>query len=83
MPARTFLDGLSALKGLLTGDGGYFIAIVRAQLAFMKWWLFYKSKSVFPATKKGHLSGYFPKNMVWQHFAKKKKSFAEIVGKTN
>ncbi len=83
MPVRTFLDGLSALKGLFTGDGGYFIAIARAQLAFIKWWLFYKRKSVFPVTRKGNLHGYFQKNMVWQHFAKKKKSFVEIVGKTN
>jgi GT2 family glycosyltransferase len=82
MPARNFLDGISAWKGLLTGDGGYFIAILRAQFAFMKWWLFYQKKSVFPATKKGTLSGYLQKNMVWQHFAKKKRYFTEIVPKT-
>jgi hypothetical protein len=83
MPARNFLDALSAWKGLLSGDGGYFIAILRAQMAFVKWWLFYQGKSVFPVTKKGKLSGYLQKNMAWQHFAKKKKSFTEIVGKTN
>ena len=82
-PARAFLDGLSAWKGLFTGDGGYFIAIVRAQLAFMKWWIFYQKKSVFPVTKKGTLNGYFQKNMVWQHFAKKRQRFTEIVGKIN
>ena len=82
MPARNFLDGLSAWKGLLAGDGGYFIAILRAQLAFLKWWFFYQKKSVFPATKKGKLSGLLQKNMVWQHFARKKNRFSEIVGKT-
>lgn len=82
MPARNFLDGVSAWKGLLSGDGGYFVAILRAQLAFIKWWLFYQQKSVFPATKKAALSGYLRKNMVWQHFAKKKKYFSEIVRKT-
>ena len=82
MPVRNFLDGISAWKGLLTGDGGYFIAIVRAQFAFIKWWLFYQKKSVFTATKKGSLSGYLQKNMVWEHFAKKKKHFDEIVRKT-
>jgi GT2 family glycosyltransferase len=82
VPVRNFLDGVSAWKGLLTGDGGYFIAILRAQLAFLKWWLFYQKKSVFPLSKKGNLSGYLQKNMVWQHFGKKKKSFDEIVGKT-
>ncbi|MEP6701196.1 MAG: glycosyltransferase family 2 protein [Bacteroidota bacterium] len=82
MPVRNLLDAISAWKGLLTGDGGYFIAIMRAQLAFIKWWLFHKKKSVFPATRKGNLSGYLQKNMVWQHFVKKKKYFSEIVGKT-
>jgi hypothetical protein len=38
---------------------------------------------VFPVTKKGKLEGFLKKNMVWQHFIKKRKSFSEIVGKTN
>jgi GT2 family glycosyltransferase len=82
MPVRNLLDGLSAWKGLLTGDGGYFIAILRAQMAFLKWWFFFQKKSVFPPTKKGNLSGLLKKNMVWQHFGKKKNRFSEIVGKT-
>ncbi len=82
MPVRNFLDAVSAFKGLLSGDGGYFIAITRAQFAFIKWWLFHQNKSVFPASKKGTLSGYLQKNMVWQHFVKKKKYFTEIVDKT-
>lgn len=82
VPVRYFLDSVSAWKGLLTGDGGYFIAILRAQLAFIKWWLFYQNKSVFPSKKKGILTGYLQKNMVWQHFVRKKKKFAEIVWKT-
>lgn len=82
MPVRNLLDGISAWKGLLTGDGGYFIAILRAQIAFIKWWLFHKKKSVFPASRKGPLSGFWKGNTVWQHFVKKKKRFDEIVGKT-
>lgn len=80
MPVRNLLDGVSAWKGLLSGDGGYFIAILRAQLAFMKWWLFNRKRSVFPANRTGPLSGYLKKNMAWQHFIKKKKAFSEIVG---
>lgn len=82
MPYRNLLDAVSAWKGLLTGDGGYFIAIIRAHMAFVKWWLFYKKKSVFPVSRKGKLYGYFPKNIIWLHFAKKKRFFSEIVGKT-
>ncbi len=82
MPVRNLLDAISAWKGLLSGDGGYFIAIIRANAAFVKWWLFYQGRSVFPASKKGKLSGYLPKNIAWLHFVKKKKVFTEIVGKT-
>lgn len=83
IPIRNILDMLSAGKGLVTGDSGYFIAIIRAHLAFLKWWLFHRHKSIFPVSKKGKLFGLLNKNMVWQHFAKKKKTFSEIVGKTN
>jgi GT2 family glycosyltransferase len=82
MPVRNFLDAVSAWKGLLSGDGGYFIAILRAHAAFVKWWIFYRKQSVFPVSKKGALAGYLKKNMVWLHFVKKKKVFTEIVGKT-
>ncbi|MGQ0739769.1 MAG: glycosyltransferase family 2 protein [Bacteroidota bacterium] len=82
VPVRNLLDAISAWKGLLSGDGGYFIAIVRAQVAFIKWWLFHRKKSVFPVSKKGVLKGCYPKNIAWQHFVKKKNKFSEIVGKT-
>ena len=81
MPVRNLLDALSAWKGLLSGDGGYFIAIVRAQVAFVKWWLFYKHRSLFPETRKRHLKGLLDRNIVWQHFVKKRKYFSEIVDK--
>lgn len=82
VPARNFLDALSAWKGLLSGDGGYFIAIVRSHLAYTKWWLFYQGKSVFPENRKAALSGYTKKNMIWQHFVRKKKHFDEIMNET-
>lgn len=83
VPVRNFLDAVSAWKGLLSGDGGYFIAILKAQVAFIKWWCWHRKKSVFPTSKKAPLSGYLHKNMAWQHFVKKKKYFTEIVDKTN
>ena len=82
IPVRNFLDVITAWKGLLSGNSGYFIAIIRARMAFIKWWLFYQKKSVFPVTKKNNLAGFYKKNIVWQHFIKKKKYFSEIVGKT-
>lgn len=82
MPVRSFFDGLSAWKGLLTGDPGYFVAIIRAHIAFLIWWLFNRKRSVFPADRKGKLYGFLQKNIAWQHFVKKKKYFSEIVGKS-
>lgn len=83
MPVRDLMDILSALKGLLSGDGGYFIAVIRAHFAFVKWWMFYRKRSVFPVRRKGKVYGYFPKNMVWEHFVKRKKYFSEIVGNSH
>jgi hypothetical protein len=82
MIARDFLDGISALKGLLSGNGGYFIAIVRSKLGFVKWWFFHRRKSIFPVSRKRKPDGYFDGNIVWLYFGKGLKTFAKIVRKT-
>ena len=79
LPVRYFLDGLSALKGLLSGDTGYFLAIIKAHFGFLKWRLFFKHKSNIPKNKKKKLFGYLDKNIAWLHFIKKKNYFGEIV----
>ena len=80
MPIRCLLDAVSAFKGLLSGDGAYFFAILRAHAGFIKWWLFQKNKSPLPVNRKRKLSGYLNKNIAWLHFVKKKNYFSEIVG---
>jgi GT2 family glycosyltransferase len=82
IPVRFLLDSLSAFKGLFTGNFGYFLAIFKSRLAFLKWKFGNRSKSIFPANKNHELLGYYQKNVVWEHFFKKKKYFSEIVGKT-
>ena len=82
VPVRNFLDAVSAWKALLSGDSGYFLAVARAQFAFMGWWLFHRSKSVFPKQRKADLKGYLRKNIAWLHFVRKKNTFSEIVGKS-
>ena len=79
IPFRVFLDTVSATKGLLIGDGGYFLAIVRAHFAFIKWILLKQNKSVFPRRKNKNLFGIYHRNLVWQHFVKGKKYFREVV----
>lgn len=82
VPVRNFLDAVSAWKGLLSGDAGYFIAVLRAHLAFIRWWLFHQKKSVFPKNRKGAVLGLFKGNVAWQHFVKKRNTFSEIVRKS-
>jgi len=78
IPFRVFLDEVSAIKGLFMGDGGYFLAIMRAHLAFGKWILLKQGRSVFPQKKSSVLHGMYKHNLVWQHFVKKKKYFREL-----
>jgi GT2 family glycosyltransferase len=80
IPFRLFLDQVSALKGLVSGDAGYFIAIFKAHLGFFDWILLRK-KAPKPVSKRKlkDLTGVYKGNVVWQHFARKKKFFKEIV----
>jgi GT2 family glycosyltransferase len=79
IPFRIFLDAVSAWKGLFMGDGGYFLAILRAHFSFFRWVLFEKKQSVFPVKKTGELAGLYKGNLVWQHFVKGKKYFSQLI----
>jgi len=57
IPFRIFLDNVSSWKGLLKGDGGYFVAILRAHLAFIKWILFKQRQSKFPQRRNREFHG--------------------------
>lgn len=81
IPFRLFLDGVAAWKALLSGDGGYFIAVVKAHLHFIKWLLFHQKQSLFVAQKKTIQTGIYNGSVIWDHFIKKKTSFLEIVGR--
>ena len=80
IPFRLLLDQVSAFKGLVAGDAGYFLSIAEAHLAFC-YWLFFGNKKWKPAKRKRLrlLSGVYEGNVVWQHFGRKKKRFSEIV----
>ena len=79
IPFRIFLDAVSAWKGLLIGDGGYFISILRAHFSFLKWILFKQGQSVFPVKKVARPAGIYKGNLVWQHFVKSKKYFSQLI----
>jgi GT2 family glycosyltransferase len=79
IPFRLYLDQVSALKGLFSGEGGYFVSILDAHLAFVYWVLFHSGKNNYSKKRLTLLKGVYKKNIVWQHFAKKKTTFARIV----
>jgi GT2 family glycosyltransferase len=82
LPYRMFLDQVSALKGLLSGDVGYFTIISKAHIAFLKW-LFSKERTPSRNRKKmKELTGIYQHNIAWQHFVRKKKTFSSIVKKS-
>jgi GT2 family glycosyltransferase len=81
IPFRLFLDQVSALKGLLSGDAGYFVAIFKAHLAYFDWmFVKEKKKPVHQRKKLKYFPGVYQGNIAWQHFVLKKKTFKEITG---
>jgi GT2 family glycosyltransferase len=79
IPLRFVLDNISAWKSLLGGEGIYFLAVLEAHLAFIKWLFFKQGKSVFPGKRKERLSGWYLHSVAWKHFVRGKKTFSEIV----
>ena len=73
------LDQISALKGLLSGDAGYFFAIISAHIAFLDWLFFSKKKNTIKRKRLVRLKGLYKGNVVWQHFVKKKTRFSQIL----
>ncbi len=80
LPFRILLDAVAAWRGLLSGDSGYFAAILKAHLQFAGWLLGRQGQSVFPARRGGKPGGWYAGSVVWAHFVQKKKTFSEIVG---
>jgi hypothetical protein len=79
LPLRFLLDSISAWKSLFAGEAIYFWAILEAHLAFFKWLMVSRKKSLFPSKKRAPLTGWYNGSVVWQYFVKGKKTFTEIV----
>jgi len=80
IPVRLQLDGLAAWKHIFHGDSGFFRAIVKSHVHFVKWIFFEKHNRISHQKNNNHLSGRYPGSIVWQHFIKKKNRFSEIIG---
>ena len=79
LPVRIVLDGVAAWKGLLGGDGGYFVAVTKAHVHFIKWIFTDRKKSLQAIEKNKVLYGKYRGSILWQYYLKKKKAFSEIV----
>lgn len=82
MPYRILLDMIAAFRELLSGDAGYFRAVMKAHCAFVKWRFSPAKNKTVATVDPPKLDGYISKSIIWQYFIKKKRTFSEIAGKT-
>jgi hypothetical protein len=81
MPLRFALDGLSAWKGLLSGDGYFFTAIAKAHFAVMWYWLTDKVNRSKACKPMASIGGVYNGSVVFQYFVKNRQKFDKIVTK--
>lgn len=79
IPARLLLDHISGVKTLLSGQVTYYIAICKAHTGFLRWWLLYGARRRLHPTKQTKLTGWYSGSIIWKHFIRQKKTFAEII----
>ena len=76
---RLFMNGVAALKMLLSGDLKNFMAVVRGHWGFVQWIFMHRKESVFPADREKTLHGVYKGNVVIDYYLRGKKLFSEIV----
>jgi GT2 family glycosyltransferase len=79
LPLRIALDAISAFKGLLGGDTAFFVAIMRAHFALLKWMFKVRYHRQHPRKPLSALNGVYNGSVVWQYFIKKHTAFQEIL----
>lgn len=80
LPLRFLLDAITAWKGLLSGEGAYFLAVLKAHFGFMNWVFFKQKLSTMAVERKGRANGWLSKSIIWAYFVLGKRKFSEIVG---
>jgi len=83
IPFRVWLDGTYALINIFSGNYRYTFSVIKAQVGFFKWALFYRRQSIFPVKRRKIFKGIFKGSIVWGFFWKKKKTFKEIITQTS
>lgn len=80
IPIRMLLDAIAAWRGLLGGDTGFFTAVMKAHIHFMKWLFFEKNTQTVKPVSPINFPGWYAGSIIWDYFIKKKKTFLEIIG---
>jgi GT2 family glycosyltransferase len=76
---RMVLDGISALRFLLTGKIAFFGAIFNAHIDFYRHWGKINDFRKSHNAKFKQLEGVYPESVVYAYFLKNKKRFSEII----
>jgi hypothetical protein len=77
------LDIIAAIKSLITGDVSVFKGVFQALFSFARWLASSKKDNNFSDGSEGKLMGVYRGSIVWEYFINRKKTFVEIVGKTD
>jgi GT2 family glycosyltransferase len=80
IPCRMVLDMIAAWKGLLEGNAGVFVSILKAHIYFIKWAIVDRKRAVFMHPKTNELHGWYRGSVVYHYFIKGQKTFSQIVG---
>ena len=84
LPVRLVLDGVAGLQLLLQGKWKHTLTIVKAHFSFygqLGLWLKKRSKNKALITQRNTV-GIYQKSIIWQYFAKKKRTFSALDFKT-
>ncbi|MBU3744083.1 MAG: glycosyltransferase family 2 protein [Sediminibacterium sp.] len=79
LPLRLFLDGVAALRALLSGRVGEAWAIVRAHFFVFSWWIRGKNKNSKHRKPISQLGGVYSGWLLIDYFLRGKKLFSEII----
>jgi GT2 family glycosyltransferase len=80
---RMKLDGIAAFKFLLDGQPAHFVAVIKAHFKYYSWIpaILAKRRQLKQHPKFRHsASRIYNRNIVWEHFIGKKRSFSELDG---
>lgn len=80
VPLRFLLDDVAALKALLSGDTGYFRAVIKAQLAIAGWWRKQpRKRGNLPQRPLRGLGGVYAGWLIVDYFLRGKKTFSALL----